>query len=174
MRNAVFAALLLFLPGCARQPDFYSPSVERPAARAPAPGELRHFTTMDSPGAVNHIVSGVLPGDGAPWRWCERRAELRFQLPDTRALRFRTEIAVSEMTFKQTGPVRIEVEIGGKRLDTIVYDKPESRTTEFNVPAGMVTVERPVSVTLTADKEWVEPGTGARRAFILTSAGFVQ
>lgn len=174
MRTAVFAVLFLLLPGCSRQPDFYSPSAGRPAVRAPGPGELSHFTVMNGPGAANHIVSGVLPGDGAPWRWCERRAELRFQLPDTRALRFRTEIAVSEMTFQQTGPVRIEVAIGGKLLDTIVYDKPESRTTEFNVPAEMVTVERPVSVTLTADKEWVEPGTGARRAFIMTSAGFVQ
>lgn len=174
MRIAVFAALFLLLPGCSRQPAYYTPQAERPAARALGQGELSHFTTMNGPGAANHIVSGVLPGDGAPWRWCERRAELRFQLPDTRALRFRTEIAVSEMTFKQTGPVRIEVAISGKRLDTIVYQKPESRTTEFNVPAEMVTVDRPVSVTLTADKEWVEPGTGARRGFILTSAGFVQ
>lgn len=174
MRTAVFAALFLLLPGCSRQPDYYSPAAERPAVKAPGPAELSHFTVMNGPGAANHIVSGVLPSDGAPWRWCERRAELRFQLPDTRGLRFRTEIAVSEMTFKQTGPVRIEVEIDGKRLDTIVYDKPESRTTEYEVPAGMVAAGRPVAVTLTADKEWVEPGTGVRRGFILTSAGFVQ
>lgn len=168
------AAVILLLPACSRQPGYYSPKAERPAARAPAHGELRHFTTMDGTSAPNHIVSGILPGDGAPWRWCERRAELRFQLPDTRELRFRTELAVSEMTFKQTGRVRIDVAIDGKLLDTIVYDKPESRTTEFEVPAAMVTAGQPVAVTLTADKEWVEPGTGVRRGFILTSAGFVQ
>jgi len=174
MRFAAFAAVFLILPACSRQPGYYTPQADRPAARALGPGELSHFTAMDGPAAANHLVSGVLQTDGAPWRWCERRAELRFQLPDTRGLRFRTEIAVSEMTFKQTGPVRIDVSINGKPLGAVVYGKPENRTAEFEVPPDMVTAARPVAVTLTADKEWVEPGTGVRRAFILTSAGFVQ
>lgn len=173
MRLAV-VAVLLALASCSKLPDHYSPPSERPVARVPAAGELSHFTTMDAPGAGDHIVSGVLDGGGAPWRWCEKQAVLRFKLPETRGLRFRADIAVSEMTFAQTGPVRIDVAIDGKRLETIVYDKPESRTTEFDVPAEMVTAGRPVVVTLTADKEWVEPGTGVRRGFILTSAGFVQ
>lgn len=173
MRYALFAALLM-LASCSRLPDHYSPAVERPAAHALAAGELSHFTAMDAPGAENHVVSGVLDGGGTPWRWCEKQAVLRFKLPETRGLRFRADIAVSEMTFAQTGAVRIDVAIDGKRLDTIAYDKPESRTTEYDVPAEMVTTERPVVVTLTADREWVEPGTGVRRGFILTSAGFVQ
>lgn len=173
MRFAVLAAALLFT-SCSRLPDHYSPAAARTAAQVLAPGELRHFTAMDAPGAENHVVSGVLDGGDAPWRWCEKQAVLRFKLPETRGLRFRADIAISEMTFAQTGPVRIEVAIDGKRLDTIVYDKPESRTSEFDVPAEMVTTGRPVNVTLTADKEWVEPGTGVRRGFILTSAGFVQ
>lgn len=173
MRYAVVAALVL-LASCSKLPDHYSPPAERPAARVLAADEVSHFTTMDAPGAANHIVSGVLDGGGAPWRWCERQAVLQFKLPETRGLRFRADIAVSEMTFAQTGPVRVDVAIDGKRLDTIVYDKPESRTTEIDVPEAMMTTGRPVVVTLTADKEWVEPGTGVRRGFILTSAGFVQ
>jgi hypothetical protein len=173
MRYAAVVALLL-LASCSKLPDHYSPPAERPAARVLAAGELSHFTTMDSAGAANHIVSGVLDGGEAPWRWCEKQAVLQFKLPETRGLRFRADIAISEMTFAQTGPVRIDVAIDGKRLDTIVYDKPESRTTEFDVPEEMVTTVRPVVVTLTADKEWAEAGAGVKRGFILTSAGFVQ
>lgn len=173
MRYAVVVALLA-LVSCLKLPEHYSPEAARPAAHVPAPGEVSHFTAMDGAGAANHIVSGVLDGGGAPWRWCEKQAVLRFKLPETRGLRFRADIAISEMTFAQTGPVRIDVAIDGKRLDTIVYDKPESRTTQFEVPAAMVTTGQPVVVALTADKDWVEPGTGVRRGFIVTSAGFVQ
>ncbi len=34
------------------------------------------------------------------------------------------------------GPVRIDVAIDGRQLDTIVFDKPDNRTVELNVPDG--------------------------------------
>lgn len=170
---ALIAAALVFA-SCSRQPAFYSPQADRAAAPVLAPGELSHFTAMSAPGAENHIVSGILAAGGQSWRWCMKQAELRFRVPAARALRFRAELAISEMTFAQTGPVRIEVAIDGRRLDTIVFDKPDNRTVELNVPDGLLPADRAVRVTLTADKEWIAPDSGDRRAFILTSAGFVQ
>ncbi len=173
-RLPAFIAAALLLASCSRQPAFYSPQEDRAAAPVLAPGELSHFTAMNAPGASNHVVSGILAVSDGSWRWCLKRAELQFRVPAARALRFRVDLAVSEMTFKQTGPVRIEVAIDGRSFGEIVFHKPDSRTVELDVPDGALSADRPVRVTLTADKEWTAPDTGERRAFILTSAGFVQ
>lgn len=164
----------MLFASCSRQPAYYSPQGTRAAAQALAQGELIHFTAMNAPGAENHIVSGILSAGDQSWRWCMKRAELQFRVPAARALRFRAELAISEMTFAQTGPVRIEVAIDGRRFDTIAFDKPDNRTVELAVPDGALPADRPVRVALTADKEWTAPDSGERRAFILTSAGFVQ
>ncbi len=174
IRLPAFIAAALLLASCSRQPAFYSPQEVRAAAPVLAPAKLSHFTAMNAPGAANHIVSGILALSDGSWRWCMKRAELQFRVPVASSLRFRAELAISEMTFKQTGPVRIEVAIDERSLDTIVFDKPGNRTLELDVPDGTLPADRPVRITLTADKEWTAPDTGERRAFILTSAGFVQ
>ncbi len=173
-RLAALAAAALLLASCSRQPAYYSPQESRAAAQALVQGELSHYTAMNAPGAENHIVAGILAAGGQSWRWCMKRAELQFRVPAARALRFRAELSISGMTFTQTGPVRIDVAIDGRQLDTIVFDKPDNRTVELNVPDGSLPAGRPAHVTLTADKEWTAPDSGERRAFILTSAGFVQ
>ncbi|MBE0656537.1 MAG: hypothetical protein IH602_02550 [Bryobacteraceae bacterium] len=173
MRYSAIAALLL-LASCSRQPDYYSPAAARPAARMIAPGELAHFTSMSAPGAANHIVSGVLDQGGDSWRWCGKDVELRFVVPVSRGLKFRTELAIADMTFSQTGPVRIDVSIEGGPPHAIDFDKPETRTVEWEIADGSVAVGQPVKVALTANKVWTPPEGGQPRAFILTSAGFVQ
>ncbi|MBA3976344.1 MAG: hypothetical protein C0504_19220 [Candidatus Solibacter sp.] len=173
MRYCAIAALLL-PASCSRQPDYYSPAAARPAARMIAPGELAHFTSMSAPGAANHIVSGVLDQGGDSWRWCGQEVQLRFRVPVSRGLKFRTELAIADMTFPQTGPVRIEVSIDGGPPHAIDFDKPETRTVEWEIADGSVAAGQPVKVVFSASKTWPPPGGGERLAFILTSAGFVQ
>jgi hypothetical protein len=173
MRFAVVAAALA-LASCSRQPDHYSPAATRPAARELQPGELAHFTAMSAPGAANHIVSGVLNHGGDSWRWCGKDVELRFVVPVSRGLKFRTELAIADMTFPQTGPVRIDVSIAGGPPHAIDFDKPETRTVEWEIADGSIPAGQPVKVTFTATKDWTPPEGGEPRAFILTSAGFVQ
>jgi hypothetical protein len=174
MRIVLPAVCLALLAACGKLPESYSPLAVRPVARAAAKGELRHFTPMDAPDAANHIVSGILERTEGTWRWCTQRAELQFAVPEAQGLRFKADVTVAELTFKQTGKVNVEVAIDGRKLGVAAFEKPEVRTIEFDVPDGMVEAGKPVHVTLTADKEWVDPNTKDRRAFILMSAGFVQ
>jgi hypothetical protein len=174
MRIVLLFAAFIMLASCRRLPEFYTPAAARASAHVAAPGELSHFAAMDSPDAANHIVSGILNNTEGSWRWCMKRAELQFSVPAVNRLRLKADITVAELTFPQTGPVKIEVAIDGRVLDTIRYDKPEGRTFEVEVPDGLLTAGKPVHVVLTADKEWIAPDTGEHRGFILTSAGFVQ
>ena len=99
---------------------------------------------------------------------------MRFVVPVSRGLKFRTELAIAGITFLQTGPVRIGVSIGGGPPHAIDFDKPETRTVEWEIADGSVAAGQPVRVTFTANKDWTPPEGGEPRAFILTSAGFVQ
>jgi hypothetical protein len=173
MRLAVLIAAALTLAACSRQPGFYTPSAVRPAFAAPS-SRPSHFVAMSSPDAARNVLSGVvLNGDG-PWRWCLKEAQLQFDVPRMRGLKFKTEIAVGESTFVQTGPVRITISVEGHAIGDITFEKSDNRIVEFDVPESTLPATGLVHVTLAADKQSIPTDGGDRRAFILTSAGFVQ
>lgn len=172
MRPALLITAAVVLSACSRQPGYYSPPAIRPAAASSTgPG---HFVAMSAPDAARYVVSGVLLDGGGGWRWCLKQTQLQFAVPRMGGLKFRTEIAVGESTFAQTGPVHIGVEVEGHNIGVIDFDKPDNRTIEFEVPAAVLPASGLAHVTLTADKEWIPPEGGAGRGFILSSAGFVQ
>jgi hypothetical protein len=173
MRPAVLIAAAITLAACSRQPDFYTPSAVRPAFASPS-ARPSHFVSMSSPDAALNVVSGVVLNGEGPWRWCLKEVQLQFDVPRTRGLKFRTEIAVGESTFGQTGPVRIVVSIEGHPIGELAFDKSDNRIVEFAVPDSILPPTGLVHVTLAADKETIPTDGGDRRAFILTSAGFVQ
>jgi hypothetical protein len=117
----------------------------------------------------------MIPGlnDGA-WRWTHQSPTFQFELPTTQSLRLQAKIAVPEITFKDTGPVKVKVYIGSHLLDTIDFSKSEQRVWEKEVPADWLTTDRPVLVRMEADKLWKSPADGAERGFILNAVGFVQ
>jgi hypothetical protein len=135
---------------------------------------LSHFVAMNSADAERHIVDGVLGLNDGTWRWCLKQAVFQFDLPDTKSKRLMAELTVPELTFKQTGPVKITVRVSGHVLDTLEFPKHEQRTFEKEVPESWLMTGAPVLVSLEIDKLWKSPEDGVERGFILTRLGFVE
>jgi hypothetical protein len=170
---AILAALAL--AGCVKYPEPYRPPIQRRPMELTESGKLRHFIHMNAPDAANHIVTDVMQelNDGA-WRWTLKSPTLQFQLPSTQSMRLRADLTIADITFEQTGPVKISVHVGGRLLDTIDCAKPGQRTWEKAVPPEWLTTGSPVLVRMEIDKIWTSPSDGAQRGFILTRIGFVQ
>lgn len=174
-RLILFVCAVAALAGCVKYPEPYRPPVQRQSeAIAPEKG-LKHYVTMSMPEAPDYLVSDVLPQlmDGT-WRWSLKKPTFRFQLPMTKALRLRADIATAGITMQQTGPVKIQVFVEDHLLDTLEFEKADSRTYEKEVPAEWLTTDRPVYVRLEIDKLWKAEGDGAVRGFIINGIGFVQ
>lgn len=171
-------AFLLFAvlsAACVKYPEPFRPPIQRRPAEITSATRLQHFIAMNDPKAPEHFISGMIPGlnDGA-WRWTHQSPTFQFQLSTTQALRLQAKIAIPEITFKDTGPVKIKVHIGSHLLDTIDFPKPEQRVWEKEVPADWLSTDRPVLVRMEIDKLWKSTADGAERGFILNSLGFVQ
>lgn len=162
------------LAGCVRYPEPYRPPMQRRPVEIGGHEKLSHFIAMNAPEAERHIVAGVLGVNDGAWRWCLRRAVFQFVLPDNKHKRLLAELTVPEITFRQTGPVKITIRVGNHILDTLDFPKDEQRTFEKPVPPEWLTPAAPILVSLEIDKLWRSPGDGAERGFILTRLGFVE
>jgi len=89
-------------------------------------------------------------------------------------MRLRVDFTIPDITYQQTGPVKITVHVGGHLLDTIDCPKPGQRVWEKAVPPEWLSTDVPVLVRMEVDKIWTSPSDGAQRGFILTRIGFVQ
>lgn len=174
MRSVVILAALA-LAGCVKYPEPYRPPIQRRPMEITDNNKLQHFVSMNAPRVQDYIVGDILPelNDGQ-WRWTLKNPTLQFQVPTTRGLRLLIDFAIAGITFEQTGPVKITVQIGGHTLDTIDCPAPGNRVWEKAVPPEWLTTSGPVLVRLDIDKIWTAPSDGVKRGFILTRIGFVQ
>lgn len=174
MRKGWLFAASLLLAGCVRYPEPYKPPMQRRPVEIDRAGRLSHFTAMNSPEAPRHFIAGVLDLNDGSWRWCLQRAVFQFELPTTAHKRLMAEITVPELTFKQTGPVKITVRVGTHVLDTLEFSKHEQRNFEKAVPADWLSANTPQLVSLEIDKIWRSPEDGVERGFILSRIGFLE
>lgn len=162
------------LASCVRYPEPYRPPMQRRPVEIGGQEKLSHFIAMNAPEAERHIVEGVLGVNDGTWRWCLRRAVFQFELPDNKHKRLLAELTVPELTFKQTGPVKITIRVGSNILDTLDFSKDEQRTFEKAVPPEWLPAGAPILVSLEIDKLWRSPSDAAERGFILTRLGFIE
>lgn len=174
MTRRLLLAGSVALTGCVRYPEPYRPPMQRNPVEIEANSKLSHFIAMNSADAERHIVDGVLGLNDGSWRWCMKRAVFQFDVPDAKHKKLLAEITIPELTFEQTGAVKIRVTIGSHVLDTVSFDKPEVRTYEKAAPPEWIKTDEPVLVSLEIDKLWRSPSDGAERGFILTRVGFVE
>ncbi len=174
MTRRLLVAGTVALAGCVRYPEPYRPPMQRNPVEIEANSKLSHFIAMSEADAERHIVDGVLGLNDGSWRWCLKRAVFQFNVPDAKHKKLLAELTIPELTFAQTGPVKIRVTIGAHELDTISFDKPEVRTYEKAAPAEWIRTDEPVLVSLEIDKLWRSESDGAERGFILTRLGFVE
>ena len=167
-------ALCLCAAGCGEGVLTYAPPPQRPALTGedPEPGVGR-LVRMSDGNAARYLVSGFLDAaPGAPHRWAEQHAEMRFFLLAVDRLKFSMEFAIPEVTFKVTGPVTLTITINGHALDSVRFDRPGQLEYHRPVPPEILRANQENAVAIDADKVWVSKEDGARLAFVLGSAGF--
>lgn len=158
---------------CGRQPGRYPVPAQRSLDLGVDPGGIAAFIKMDDPAANDYIVRDI-GRDPGTYRWAFLHPELRFRVPQSKALLFTAEFAVPEVTFKVTGPISVSYAVEGKALGTIRCDHPGKYQVRKAVPPTWVQANQYVHVSFTADRRWVSPDDGAELSFLLFSAGFTQ
>jgi hypothetical protein len=127
---------------------------------------------MDDALADDYVVRDVAAERGA-FRWAYLHPELRFRVQDSRDLKFAAELAIPEVTFKDTGPVAVSVLIEGHPLATLRCPRAGKYRIEKPVPPNWVTPGKTVHVAFETEPRWVSPLDGAQLSFLLYNAGFI-
>ena len=177
MRSELACAfvLLALAAGCKRYPDSYAPPEQRQPLTIEEPPEFKPFITMSDSSAPLHFVKDIKPAlESGAWRWTLKQPTLILSAPKERGLKFVAEVAVPEITFRDTGPVTITVTINGQKLDTFSFPKPGNRRLEKPVPDGWLKTAEENTVTMEIDKLWTARADGVQVGFILASVGFTE
>ena len=168
------SVLALLVCGCSKIPDRYAPPIDRKPITEAWGDPLKQIADMNTPQADSYIVRDISPAiPKTPWRWTYKRPELRFILYNGVGRKFIMDLAVPEVTFKETGPVTISVFINDHPLDQARYDTPGQKHMEKPVPPEWLKGVMIVNVAAEIDKVWTQPQPGSPKlGFILFRAGF--
>jgi len=164
---------MLLAAACGCQPGSFAPPPQRSSAAGWEPGNFASFVAMDDALADDYIVRDIAAERGV-FRWAFLHPELRFRVSDSRKLKFAAEVAIPEVTFKDTGPVTITILIEGKPLATLRCPRAEKYQIEKPVPPDWVQAGKVVHVTFETEPRWISPLDGAQLSFLLYSAGFIS
>jgi hypothetical protein len=160
---------------CISQPDTYAPPTQRRPLNVEDPSPLKAFVNMNDTDAKLHFVKDISDSlEGGVWRWARRKPTLMLTVPNTAGWKFAADITISDLTFKDTGPVTITVVVNGHELTKQRYDKPGPQHIEQPVPPEWLRAKAENLVSIEADKVWIAPEDKVVLGFVLTRAGFVH
>jgi hypothetical protein len=144
------------------------------ADRGELPSSTPPFVEMSHPGAPSTIVKDVSATvEAGTWRWTGEHPTLKVRIPDTQGWRLLVRYAVSDVTFKETGPVKITYALNGKDLQTEMVKAPGDRVFNQPVPAAMLNQGENI-ISIHVHNPWTSPTDGAKLGLILTGAGLVR
>jgi hypothetical protein len=104
---------MLGLTGCVPTPPFYSvPPQHKPIAGEEVLG-FGEFVESAHHSAESFFIKDVKALEGSAWRWTHAEPEFRFFVKSAQRRVFRLDMAISDVTFRDTGPVRLAVRING-------------------------------------------------------------
>jgi hypothetical protein len=124
--------------------------------------------------AESFFIKDVKALEGSAWRWTHAEPEFRFFVKSAQRRVFRLDMAISDVTFRDTGPVRLAVRINGQLLDEPVFDKPGNHLYEKAVPASLLKENAENRVVVEVKNPWNAPDPGVRLGFLLYGVGFVS
>lgn len=151
-------------------PEPYAPPAQRQQVEKPRSPRAARVLSMSDPGVESFFVSGIGALEGS-WRWTGRTPGVRVHVSRPENLRLVAEFAISEVTFKETGPITITFLVNGKPVDRVRYDQPGQKVFEKPVPADWMPAGQESVVALELDKAWVSKKDGAELGVILSRLG---
>lgn len=168
-------ACLLVSSGCLNLPESYPPPVQRHYDFPLDDSLLDEFVAMNEPEAPLHFVKDISPYlEAGSWRWAYAKPELRFKLPPGKRWQFLVELALPEVVFSSTGPVRLSILVQDTTLARPILEKPGHYKLVSDVPDRLVQEGGVVHVRLLPDKYYVAPADNQPLSFILLRAGFIE
>jgi hypothetical protein len=171
IRIAVLLLCLLCLAACDRLPESYPPPQQRPPVVGLNPGSDAMMVSMENSDADPVIVKDIYPGSGIPWRWTKQEPTVKVLVLSDENIKFSTDFAIWDDSFKTTGPVEISFLVNGKLLDKVRYATPGTKHFEKPVPADWLAVNAEATVALSIDKLYIAPQNGAAFGVILARLG---
>jgi len=161
------------LCGCQSMPDAYAPPVQRPIFEENH-AEFVNIVNMGDADAPTRFVQDISPlaeGTEHSWRWCKRRPTVKIRLKTIGDLKYTIDLAVPEVTFRDTGPVTISFYVNQHLLDKARYTAAGQYHFEKPVPAEWMAPREDILLAASIDKVWVSKKGDEREGFILTRIG---
>ena len=165
---------LLGLAACTPTPPYYSVPPQHKPAGTEEVVSFGEFVQSAHPSAESHYIKDVRALEGSAWRWTLADPEFRFLVKSDRNRTFRLDMAISDLTFRTTGPLRMIIRINGELFDEPVFEKPGDHRYEKPVPPRMLRVNAENRVLIQVLNPWDAPDPGVRLGFLLHGAGFVS
>ena len=162
--------MTVLLVGCKSSGDWYAPPVQRTPIEKPRAARAARVVEMGDPAADPLLVRDIRGPEGS-WRWTGQRPAVRVYVSKPEGLEFVAEFALSDATFKDTGPVGIQFQVNGKTLGAERYEQPGQKQFRKAVPAEWLRRGEDAEVGLELDKVWVSKADGAQLGVILSRLG---
>ena len=128
---------------------------------------------MSDADADAFILTDVARGNvGGEFRWTGERPRFRLW-PDEREDReLYMRFGIIPATFKETGPVTIEISINGTRLAERTFDLPRDYDHSERIPAGLLGSDVSATVELHITPVYKAPPYGEKLGICLYAIGF--
>ena len=174
MINRFALAATIVLTGCVPGPDSYPiPPQQKPPGAGQEIHSFGDYVKSGQPDAESYFVRDIAGVEAGAWRWTHAEPEFRFLVTDVANRRFKLEIGVNDVTFRDTGPLRLVIFINGKELDRVVYDSPGDKSYEKAVPPEMLRQTAENRVLIRVLNPWDTTDPKIKLGFILHEAGFL-
>jgi len=135
-------------------------------------GKPLSYITMRSPSADHSIVKDIGGNDGSSHRWVNQDPELIFRVPNGPA-HFEMTYTVPPVILAQTKTLDIDAWIAGKPAPPIHISESKHYTYTAPLPPNAKPGDL-VTVRFHVRNPYIAKGDGAKLAFLLAAAGFVQ
>ena len=174
IRLGLLLCCVLCLAACDRPPDIYAPPEQRHPVEGYNPGPEAMMVEMSDPDASLRIVKDIYGPSDPSWRWTSQNPTVQLLVLSTDNLRFTTDFAIWDDSFKTTGPVEVSYLVNGRLLDKVRYTTPGVKHYEKPVPADWISVDSETTLGMSVDKLYIAPRDGGKFGLILVRIGFKQ
>jgi hypothetical protein len=129
---------------------------------------------MEDADAPVYFVRDIQPDLHINWRWTMQHPAVRIEVRKVEGVKYTIDLALPEVTFKDTGPVTIAFTVNDHQLDRVLYDHAGTYHFEKAVPESWLTLQQEAILGADIDKMWTSPDDGAKFGFIIRRIGLVQ
>lgn len=166
------ALISLATAGCVRAPESY-PAPEQHFSFGSGGVTPADFVQLDHPGIAKSVLQDIYVDDTGPWRWTGADPELKFELSRGSARALLIDFAISDRTFRDTGPVTISFYVNGHLAGQERYTSFGDKSFEKPIPDDWVQERPETRVRLHIDPVWPSPG-GRALGILLKRVGFAE